>query len=241
MRVGIISDIHGNVIALRRVLAHMAEQSVDLVVNLGDCVSAPLWPRETFDELEPLRAVTVRGNHDRWLGDPDRAKASSTVAFTVGELSETARASLVALPPTATIDGEIFAMHGTPSSDTDYLFEESIGGRLCLVSSAALEERLAEATGSLVLCGHSHLQHTAWARGRRLVINPGSVGCPRYAGNTDPASNEAGSPHARYAVATRREGRWSAELFALDYAWDAVAERAIALGRPDWAAAFMKV
>src|SRR4051812_12322465 len=98
VRVVIISDVHGNVVALRRVLAHMAAQSADLVVNLGDCVSAPLWPRETFEELESLGAITVRGNHDRWLGDPDRMKSSATVAFTAAELSEQACASLAALP-----------------------------------------------------------------------------------------------------------------------------------------------
>ncbi len=219
----------------------MAAQSADLVVNLGDCVSAPLWPRETFEELASLGAITVRGNHDRWLGDPGRVTSSPTIAFTAGELPERACASLVALPATQTIDGDIFAMHGTPSSDTDYLLEDGVEGRLSLVTSATLEARLAGTPGTLVLCGHSHLQHTAWGPGGRLVINPGSVGCPRYAGNADPRINEAGSPHARYAVATRRNGRWSADLFALDYDWDAVAERARAVGRDDWAAAFLKV
>jgi putative phosphoesterase len=240
VRIAVISDIHGNVLALRRVLAHLAAQSVDVVVNLGDCVTAPLWPRETSDELATLGAITVRGNHDRWLNDADRLRSSPTIAFTAAELTDRARAALAALPATATIDGDVLAMHGTPSSDTDYLMEDSVDGRLSLVTSSTLERRLAGTTGSLALCGHSHLQHTAWTHGARLVINPGSVGCPRYAGNADPAINEAGSPHARYAVATRRKGRWSAELFALDYDWDAVAARALSVGRPDWAHAFMK-
>lgn len=241
MRLAIISDVHGNLVALRRVLAHLAMQSVDLVVNLGDCVSAPLWPSETYDELQQLGATTVRGNHDRVLGDPKWVKESPTVAFATAALSEAAREALVALPMTCLIDDDIFAVHGTPESDVKYLLEDSIDGRLCFATSATLGERLAGTSGSLVLCGHSHLQHTAWAPGRRLVINPGSVGCPRYAGNPDPLINEAGSAHARYAIATRRNGSWSAELFVLDYDWTPVVERARAMGRAEWAAAFMKV
>jgi diadenosine tetraphosphatase ApaH/serine/threonine PP2A family protein phosphatase len=90
-----------------------------------------------------------------------------------------------------------------------------------------------------VLCGHSHLQHTALAPGGRLVVNPGSVGCPRHADNAEPWIAEAGSPHARYAIATQRAGRWSIELFALAYDWEAVVQRAVANGRPDWGAAFI--
>jgi hypothetical protein len=45
------------------------------------------------------------------------------------------------------------------------------------------------------------------------------------------------SPHARYALLTRRNGRWGADLIALEYDWDVAARRAEENGRPDWAAA----
>lgn len=240
MRFGVISDVHGNVVALRRVVAHLALQSVDGVINLGDCVSAPLWPQETFELLEEMNAYTVRGNHDRWLGEPDRAGTSATVAFTRDRLAARARETLVSLPATRLVGGEIFAMHGTPHSDTDYLLEDSLQDRLCLATASSITERLAGAPGSLALCGHSHQQNVVWAAGRRTVVNPGSVGCPRYAGNPNPRLNEGGSPHARYAVVTSRGGTWSVELFALEYDWAAVGAQARSVGRADWAAAFTK-
>jgi Calcineurin-like phosphoesterase superfamily domain len=46
-RIAIVADIHGNLPALDAVLADIDEQAVDQVFNLGDCVSGPLWPRET--------------------------------------------------------------------------------------------------------------------------------------------------------------------------------------------------
>ena len=90
-----------------------------------------------------------------------------------------------------------------------------------------------------MLCGHSHHQHVASDDAGRLVLNPGSVGCPRYAANVDRLVNEAGSPHARYAIATRRGRRWGVDLIALEYDWDAVAAQAERNGRPDWAAGFL--
>ncbi|CEJ09983.1 Calcineurin-like phosphoesterase superfamily domain protein [bacterium YEK0313] len=47
MRLAVIADIHGNVLALDAVLADVAGRGADRIVNLGDCVSGPLWPRET--------------------------------------------------------------------------------------------------------------------------------------------------------------------------------------------------
>jgi predicted phosphodiesterase len=240
LRLAVLSDVHGNLIALERVTKHLAGQGADFVVNLGDCVSAPLWPRETYEALGALNAPTVRGNHDRWLGDIARASGSPMNAFVREPLSSDQRDALVALPPSLRIGDAVLAVHGTPASDTEYLLEDSVDDRLCLATSAQLDERLRGTTQALVLCGHSHQQHTAWVRGRRLVVNPGSVGCPRYAGNDAPARNEASSPHARYAIVTRRRGEWSAELLVLEYDWSPVIERARSLGFGDWADAFVK-
>ena len=239
MRLAILSDIHGNLPALETVLADLARRSVDATVNLGDCVTSPLWPRETLELLETLSLPTVRGNHDRWVAQLPRSEMSRTIAFTCEALSAMQRRSLGALPGTLQLDDGVYAVHGTPDSDVDYLLEEAVDGRLCLVTAATLGRRLGDRSESLILCGHSHNQHIAHAPANRLIVNPGSVGCPRYADNEHPSRAESSTPHARYAIATRRQGRWSVELFALDYDWEIVARRAQENGREDWAAAFL--
>ena len=69
MRLAVISDIHGNLRALEAVLADIKGRAVDATVNLGDLAAGPLWPRETVELLDTLGLPTVRGNHDRWMGD----------------------------------------------------------------------------------------------------------------------------------------------------------------------------
>lgn len=236
MRLAVISDIHGNVVALRHVLAHMRNFGVDGIVNLGDCVTAPLWPRETLDLLDTLDIPTVRGNHDRWLTDTSRS--TPVIEFTRAALTPEQCGRVASLPQTRTLD-DVFLCHGTPASDTEYLLEDSVHDRLCSSTADQIRERILPAQGSLVLCGHSHHQSSALVDGK-LVLNPGSVGCPRYAGNESPKRNEAGSPHARYAIVTLENGRWSADLFVLAYDWSVVAQRAIDRGFPEWAWAFAK-
>src|SRR4051794_36985237 len=74
MRIAALSDVHGNLAALDAVLADLAGQDVDAVVNLGDLLSGAVQPRETADRLMALGLPTVRGNHERQLLtlSPDR-------------------------------------------------------------------------------------------------------------------------------------------------------------------------
>ena len=66
MRIAVLADIHGNLLALDAVLDDLKHRGgADITVNLGDCVSGPLWPRETMERLQALDLPTVRGNHDR--------------------------------------------------------------------------------------------------------------------------------------------------------------------------------
>jgi len=67
MKLAILSDIHANIWALEAVLADIRKQGVDLIVNAGDILSAPLEPAATADLLIPLQLPTIRGNHERQL------------------------------------------------------------------------------------------------------------------------------------------------------------------------------
>ena len=59
MRIAVLSDIHGNLAALRAVLDDVTAQGVDLTVNLGDILSGPLNPAETADFLIPFRKLPL--------------------------------------------------------------------------------------------------------------------------------------------------------------------------------------
>lgn len=238
MRLAVISDVHGNLLALEAVLADLRGRGVDATVNLGDCVAGPLWPRETFQSLASLALPTVRGNHDRWIVDRPVDRLPAAGRFAHEALTEAERTALHALPATLTLDGDVLAVHGTPTDDSTYLTEESHDDRLIPASREVLLSRLGPAVGrAVVLCGHSHRQSVTQVPGGCLIVNPGTVGCPAFADPPAASRLEHRSPHSRYAILTRRGSRWSVELLALDYDWDEAARVANRNGFPRWAAA----
>lgn len=237
-RLAIIADIHGNVAALEAVLADIAARAVTEIVNLGDCLSGPLWPRETFALLQQHEIRSVRGNHDRWLAEGDRAGMGASDAFAFDQLQREEIAELARLPASLQLSPDILAIHGTPRSDVEYLLEDVREGGLWASSPARLAEKLGGLKSAVLLCGHSHLPRVTAADADMLIINPGSVGCPAYLDPNPPAHRaEAGSPHARYALLERAAAGWRVELIAVAYDWTAASRRAAENGRPEWASA----
>lgn len=244
MRLAAISDIHGNLPALEAVLAAIERDGVDVIVNLGDILSGPLWPRETAARLMALALPTIAGNHERQLLSlpPERQSASDRHAARA--LGDAERAWLHGLPPALRLDRDIHCCHGTPASDLHYLLETVTPdfGRhgspgLRPASTAELAERCAGVpAGALLLCGHSHVPRAMQVAGGPLVVNPGSVGLPAY-DDAVPATHwvETGSPHARWALIERAADGWQVALRATAYDWDGAARRAEAHGRGDWA------
>lgn len=239
MRIAAVSDIHGNLAALDAVLADIARRGVDLTVNLGDILSGPLQPAETAERLIALNLPTIRGNHERQLLTIAPETMGASDAYAAPRLSEGHRAWLSGLPVDMRIGDDLLLCHGTPASDLDYYLDHvgEKGGRAATPDE--IEARTSGETAALILCGHTHVPRVHRRRDGGLIVNPGSVGLPAYADDRPwPHVMEAGSPHARYAIAERgADGRWSAEMISVDYDWEAAARLAYERGRPDWAVA----
>jgi predicted phosphodiesterase len=236
MRIAIIADIHGNMPALEAVLSDIQRRDTDQTINLGDCVSGPLWPREVCDLLMASNNLTIRGNHDRCVCGPDPSRMGTSDRYAVSQLGPDHVRWLGSLPPAANAGDGIFACHGTPTSDNQYLIEEVSNNRLVRAHPESIRRRLGDTQARVVLCGHSHQPHLIQLPNGPLVLNPGSVGCPAYDDpGDDPHVSEVGSPYARYAILIIEEDTVSAEMIAITYDWRAASARAEKNGRPEWA------
>jgi predicted phosphodiesterase len=236
MRLAVLADIHGNLPALEAVLADLGRRGADGIVHLGDCVSGPLWPRETLDLLIAKDWPTVRGNHDRWVWEDRDEPPSTSDGYARHALDPAGRAWLGALPMQLELPGGITAFHARPEDDNAYLLEDIEGGRLVQARADAIAARLVGVPGRVVLCGHSHLPWLLRLPDGRWILNPGSIGAPAYDDPTPPAHvSESGSPAARYAMLELDGDRVAAELIAIPYDHDRAVRRAAENGRPDWA------
>lgn len=237
MRLAIVADIHGNLPALQAVIDDMAARQIDACINLGDCVSGPLWPRETLALLHDKGWPTVRGNHDRSVGDLGAVDLGPSDVYARAMLGPAERAWLYALPlQLEPLDGTV-AMHARPDDDDAYLLEEQQGQRLVPADAETIRTRLGLTRAAVVLTGHSHLPRCRKLPDGPWIVNPGSVGCPAYDDDSSepPHISETGSPAARYAILEERAQGLMVELLSLPYPHETAAARADANDRPDWA------
>jgi putative phosphoesterase len=201
MKIGIISDIHGNLEALTGL-----KENFDEIWVLGDLVNYGPNPREVVDFLKENASLVIRGNHDHAVGfneDPRcsalfREMAQAMQQYTSSVLSESQKQFLRDLPLRA--DRELGGMkvsmcHAVPS---DPLFA------YCPPDSPRSEGELEFAQADILLVGHTHLTFDRQF-GERRVVNPGSLGQPK-----------TGRPQACYAV----WGAGTIELRSFDYPFE---------------------
>ena len=191
MKYAIISDIHANESALRHVLADAASQGADQVVCLGDVVGYGPLPRETLARARKCCAVVLAGNHDdavsgRRDADDFIDLAGEAVIRHREALAKDELAWLTELPYACELEGAV-AAHGdfTDPKAFNYIGDEQ---------AASDNFRATDAT--LMFVGHTHVpclfltgqsgkvyrlepQDFVLEPGKRYIVNPGSVGCPR--------------------------------------------------------------
>lgn len=179
--VAVLSDVHGMLGALERVLAEPAVRRADLVVVTGDHTWGP-QPAQVLDRLAALgeRAVLVRGNADREL-----LRMSQGLDVGLGDdplsvwgaqqLGPRHRAALEAMPESVVLEvdgfGPVLFSHATPRDDEEVVLVDSRPERW-----REVHRDLPPSIGTVV-CGHTHMPFVRLAD-RRLVVNPGSVGLP---------------------------------------------------------------
>lgn len=169
MRIGVISDIHANRVALDAVLEAMP--SVDRLVCAGDVIGYNPQPAECVEIVRDTMAC-VQGNHDRAVDAPERYRSNESayegLHHAAAQLDADQREWLRSLPPSRTLcEGHIRMVHSHPTHRGQYVRPEGF---------PALGPHLGEE--DVLILGHTHIQHHEMVDGT-LIMNPGSVGQPR--------------------------------------------------------------
>jgi len=215
VRYAILSDIHGNLEALRAVLADCA--GADAVLCLGDTVGYGADPLACVDLVAERADAVVGGNHEHALaGRMDLAwfnrYARAAAEWTRERLDDDHRAWLGALPLVREV-ADATLVHASPAQPEEWDY---------LVTAADGFAAFAHFATRWCFVGHSHVPG-AWSlgssgpehypgdadlapeRGRRYIVNVGSVGQPRD-----------GDPRAAYALWDVDSGRVQVRRVAYD-------------------------
>lgn len=237
MQVAVISDIHGNGVALDAVLADLARRRVVQVVCLGDIAVGGPQPQQTVQRFQKIGCPVVSGNADAWMLELEPAETDDTRGgriaaigmWCAAQVAAPERAYLRSLPPTVSVDlGEgklLLCYHGSPRS-----YHEGI---LPTTPAERLDEFISSREAAVFAGGHTH-RPMLRRHGDALVVNPGSVGA---AVDRDPPSPEIRNvPWAEYAIVSNEAGRLAVELCRVPLDVDALAAVVRASGMPhaDW-------
>lgn len=210
MRLALLSDVHGNAVALRAVLADADAVGVDGVVVAGDLSGFGPNTEDVVDILRGRGAAMIRGNHEKdyvapwrtvsapplWQSSPHR---NALFDLTMERLGAERRAFLAGLPDRLELDDLTLVVHGSPRHVRE--------GLLARDSDDELLARYAGERCLTAFSGHTHRPLVRELPGRRLV-NLGSVGMSLDA-----------DPRASYFVATAdgAPGRWTLENRRVGY------------------------
>ena len=215
MRIGVIADIHSNLVALDAVLADLATRSVDRLVCLGDVAVMGPDPASVIRRLQEVGCPNVLGNTDAWLVGPAASEPSVSdsvvgrdlTAWTRERLDGAALAWLRLAPPMLTADlgiaGTLLCGHGSPRSH-----EEVISA---MTPETELDAMFAGHRCAIFAGGHTHLRLLRQTE-RRLLLNPCSVGLPGVGPGTPDLPVNHDVAWADYAIVDTAGGVIGVEL-----------------------------
>ena len=169
-QVAVLSDVHGNSVALAAVLAEIEQVGPDLIVFGGDFSWGPL-PEETVELVRGLDARFVRGNADRAV--LENTSSTEKEQWMQAHHTPEMRELLAGFEEHVVVDidglGSVRICHGSPRTDEECVTPETPEARV-LEFSEGVKERV-------IVTAHVHIQFDRILAGIRSV-NAGSVGLP---------------------------------------------------------------
>ena len=186
MKIGIISDIHSNIIAFRACVDYLEKKGCDEYFLLGDYVSDTPYTRETLDFLytfiQTHTCYLLRGNReeymlaqreDRLAGRKEKKwiynSASGNLLYTYEQLTEQDFAFFERLPISFVYEKDgypsITCAHGSPESTRELL----------QLDGEPVRNWLKKISTDYLICAHTHRKGMKMV-GKKQYYNPGCVG-----------------------------------------------------------------
>lgn len=179
MKIAVISDIHGNSVALDHVLGEIDAAGADRIVCLGDVATLGPQPLATIRRLCERNIPCLLGNHDDFMLEPAKVRDYSKVPLVIQSVewchrllgAEERRYFADCLDQLEITHAGVRLrfFHGSPTSHSEDITAS--------MSPARLDQLLGSTEGDVLVFGHTHLQMVVQHQGR-YILNPGSVGSP---------------------------------------------------------------
>lgn len=232
MKVALIADIHGNLVALNAALAAIGRLDVDHIICLGDVAAVGPQPVEVINLLAELSLPVVMGNTDDWLLEPvswdvdsDERRLSRDVMLWNAEQLGAAERDLIRdyaprLSYTFDEGVTLLCYHGSPRNYDDIIRPTT--------PEEALAEMFEDYEAQVMAGGHTHVPMVRQYFDSFLV-NPGSVGLPQVSRRDGQRLNPT---WAEYALLEWQQSQLTVSLRRARYPLATLAAAVRASGMP---------
>ena len=186
IKVAIISDIHGNSVALKEVLKDAKLNNVDEYIFSGDLVNDLPFGNETLEIVKKTSDKVLKGNKEQYLIEFEEEKYDwkniqfKNTRFMYDELTEENKAYIRKLPHCISLEYEgvkLLVAHGSPKS-----VEELLNRRF----KDLIEKYVEELDADALIFGHTHEPMWYEYINGKLVLNAGCAGVsPHYIGKAE--------------------------------------------------------
>lgn len=192
MKMGIISDIHGNIKALDAVLRELKSKKIEKIICLGDLIGGATRSEDVVQRIIQIKdkCICVRGNREKYIieGMPltvhDEKIITSKVQLDRNEwiknhLSKTSIEYIYNLPKEITYEAEgkhIYVAHYPMKEDG------SLKKHIKVANLKENEEMFSNIDADIYLYGHTH-KNVCNMSSNKIYINPGALGCPGKTNN----------------------------------------------------------
>jgi predicted phosphodiesterase len=213
MRLAILSDIHGNLVALDTVMNELSRRSIDRYICLGDVACSGPQPHAVLQRLMQLDWPIVQGNTDAWLLNPSRytgddpfyRRIDEIAAWCEAQLTDQDKVYLKTFEPVLELSLgaglQLLGYHGSPRSNEEFI--------TATTPELVLREIIANLPQKIFVGGHTHQQLLSRYEDV-ILINPGSVGLPYEKMRSSSASRNV--PWAEFAVLSWEAGHLGVEF-----------------------------
>ena len=187
MRIAVISDIHGNMDAVKAVMDDIKKEKCEKLFVLGDYAMAGPEPKKTvkyFMEKENDSDVEmIQGNTDMMIAsyssdlfnmlEKKAPVMASALQYDVKHLTSGEKLFLKNLPEQKQVDVEgvsFLLVHGSPRKNNEDILADT--------PITEVEKMVKKVKAQVVLCGHTHVPCGFQTKSKKTIVNVGSVGRP---------------------------------------------------------------
>lgn len=217
MEIAVLSDIHGNYVALKRCLEYALERGIRTFFFLGDYIGELAYPERTmqilYDLSKEYQCYFIKGNkEDYWIkyradgekGWKDKNSVTGALLYAYNSFTHKDLEFFAQLKPAQEISIDkmptIIICHGSPYKVNEKLLPDDV--RTINIMDSV--------NPSVILCGHTHRQQKI-VHNEKCVLNPGSVGIPFFS-----------EGRTQFLILHGNEDTWTEEFISLEYDRDKV-------------------